>query len=259
MTQLFEKTRRSPWLTPLVGAGLAAAVMLFPISYDRTTAYDVTLSLDRAQVRPAQIQTIATEMKRTLNAEMINVNSNGGTLTFVARVPAEKSEGLAAVSKAFAGELTARQLTARTSIAPVVTKVQGNVYAMATNRTYNINVQRDGRTDAQIAEDIKNQLHAAGLDVDNVEYQRDGDRETLKVTMEGDAGAHPEGEAADINLTVDGRVPEGERMSVKIHKQPGDTDETIRQRILDQLRAQGVEANVVVRDGKIVSLEPIRH
>lgn len=259
MTKLFLGVRGNPWLTPLVGAGLAAAVMLFPVSYDQTTAYDVRVAIVEAEVRPEQVQKIAAEMKRALNADLINVMSTDGRLELVARVPAGKAAGLAAVTKAFAGELAARHLEARTTLTPVVTKVQGNVYAMATSRTININIQRDGRTDAQIAEEIKNQLHAAGLDVDNVEFQQDGNKETLKVMMEncgpGSGGAeHPE-----INLTVDGREPQGNRVALRIEKQPGDTDETIRQRVLDQLRAQGVEAEVVIRDGKVVSIDPIHH
>lgn len=259
MTQVIQGARHRPWLTPLVGAGLAAAIMLFPVSYDRTTAYDAKIALAAPEVRPEQLTAIATEMKRALNAENVSVMTMDGRVEFVARVPTERAAGLAAVARAFAGELTARHLEASATLTPVITKVQGNVYAMATNRTININIQRDGRTDAQLADDIRSQLHAAGLDVDNVEYQRDGNKETLKIMMDGDGSGHPPGEEAQINLTVDGQQPQGQKLEVRVHPEPGDTDETIRQRILAQLRSQGVEAEVVVRDGKVVSIDPIRH
>ena len=134
---------------------------------------------------------------------------------------------------------------------------------MAMNRVVNINVETAGRSDTDIAVDIKNQLQAAGVEVTSVEYTTDGNKRMIKVINESnDPNAHHDDtNAPDINLTINGQAPpaDAHKIKLQVENQPGDTDETIKARIVDQLRAQGMEADVVVQNGKVVSITPIKH
>lgn len=261
MSELMQRTRTRPWMAPALAAVLAAVMIFVPFSYERTTAYDVKLSLPSAQVDGAAAQQIAAQLRKAVNAQGVRVTANGDKVEVTANVPAGRATGVAGVARAFAAELMARHLDVEAAVSPVRSKVQGNVYAMALSSVVHVNVQTGGKTDAEISADIKSQLAAAGFDVSNIEYRREGGHATLKMTKVCTDKTAPncQVECPDIDLTVDGKPAGsgGQQVRVKIDKQPGDTDEAIRQRVVDQLRAQGLEANVVVQDGKVVSIDPI--
>ena len=263
MTALVRKAKTGPRMVPLVAGALAALLLLIPFSYERTTSYDVKLTLGGAPVDGAQTQKIATEFRKALHAPGVQIQSAGGGVELTANVPAAQAAGVGGIARAFAAELKSRHLDAEATVSAVKTKVQGNVYAMAMSRVINVNVETTGRSDDEIASDIRNQLAAAGLEVTDVEYQTDGDRRTVKITAENNdpnASSMSGAACADVNVTLDGQAPAAgsHQVKVKLEKQPGDTDESIRQRILDQFHAQGLDANVVVQNGKVVSIEPIK-
>lgn len=263
MTEVIRNARSTPWLAP-VAAGVMAAILLFvPISYDKTTSYDVKLALSGSALADGQVSKIATELQKALQANGVNINSSGDRVELTASVPADRAAGVAGVARAFAAELKERHIEAEATVSPVSSKVQGNVYAMAMSRVINVNVDTNGKSDAQVAEDIKGQLKAAGFDATSVEYTTEGDKHTLKIINENhDPNApHNDADAPEVNLTINGQAPRtgGNNVRLKIEKQPGDTDESIRQRVVDQLKAQGMDATVVVKDGKIESITPIKH
>lgn len=262
MSEFVHRAKKGPWLAPTIAAAAAAVLLFIPLSYKQTTSYNVKLALNGAQLDGEQTQRIVTELRKALHAQGVQITAAGDKLELNASVPAGQAAGVAGVARAFAAELAMRHIDAEATVSPVKTKVQGNVYAMAMSRVINVNVNTPGRSDAEISADIKQQLAAAGFDVANVEFRAEGDKHTLKISTEGcNPSAVPLGgqQCPEINLTVDGQVSPGSsrQLKIKIDKQPGDTDEAIRQRILDQIHAQGMDANVVVQDGKIVSIDPI--
>lgn len=263
MSAVIRQAKSRPWLAPVAAGFLAAVLVFVPFSYERTTSYDVTLSLDAAQVDEAQAQRIAAELGKTLQSQVVQVRAAGDKFEIVASVPAEKAAGIGQLARAFASELESRHLRAEAAVSPVRSRVQGSVYAMAMSRAIDVNVNTAGRSDAEISADIKSQLAAAGWDASSVEFRTEGNHHTLQITKEGcdpNAPSPGGGECPEIKLTIDGQANPGggQQYRIQVEPQPGETDEAIRQRILDQLRAQGLDANVVVQDGKVVSIDPIK-
>lgn len=267
MTEVIRKAGSTPWLAPVTAGALAAVLLFVPISYDKTTSYDVKLALGGPALGgPAvagdQVTKIATELQKALHAEGININTSGDRVELTASVPADRAAGVAGVARAFAAELKARHIEAEATVSAVTSKVQGNVYAMAMSRVINVNVDTNGKSDTQIADEIKAQIQAAGFDATSVEYSTEGNKRTIKILNENnDPNApHNDAEAPEINLTLDGQAPppDAHKVKLEIQNQPGDTDEVIRQRVVDQLKAQGMDAEVVVSGGKIVSINPIK-
>jgi hypothetical protein len=89
---------------------------------------------------------------------------------------------------------------------------------------------------------FRRQIQAAGFDVTDVEYRSDGDKLTYKITTTScGPNTAPEGESQcpDIDLTAAGQSPsaDGQQLKIRIEAQPGDADEAIRQRILEQVHA----------------------
>jgi hypothetical protein len=263
MSAWVQRAAGRPWLAPMI-AGVVAAILLFvPSSYDRITAYDVKLVLHASQLDGDQAQKIATELRKAVHATGVQITPANDRFELTASVPAAQAASVSSVARAFAAALEARHFDAEASVAPVKTNVHGNVYAMALSRVINVNIERAGRSDAEIAADIKRQIQAAGFDVTDVEYRTDGSKLTFKITKENNDPNAPlqcEAQCPDINLTIDGQSapPSTRQLRIKIGKEPGDTDESIRQRVLDQIHAQGMDANVVVQNGKIVSIDPIQ-
>lgn len=268
MTEVIRKAGSTPWLAPVTAGALAAVLLFVPISYDKTTSYDVKLALaGPASGSPAlageQVTKIATEFQKALHAEGININTSGDRVELTAHVPTDRAAGVAGVARAFAAELKARHIEAEATVSAVTSKVQGNVYAMAMSRVINVNVNTNGKSDTQIADEIKAQIQAAGFEATSVEYSTEGNKRTIKIVNENnDPNApHNDAEAPEINLTLDGQAPppDAHKVKLEIQNQPGDTDEVIRRRVVDQLKAQGMDAEVVVTNGKIVSINPIKH
>ena len=120
-----------PWFVPAaVTAVLAVALLLVPVSYERTTGDRVTLALAKAP-DPAALVTIAQQMKSALRASGVRVESAGTTVSFVADVPRSSGVPAARAAAAFAAGLEKRGYEATVATAPMREKVTGSVYAFA--------------------------------------------------------------------------------------------------------------------------------
>jgi len=176
--------RNHPWLvTAGIAAVLAIAMLVVPVSYERTTGTRITLRLDHVK-NPAGVTAIAKEMKAALGAPVridAEQSSGGAVFSFVASVPTAQHTNPAAIAAALAKELGARGYEASVATAPIREKVSGSVYAFA--RDVVIKVDMTDKSAAQVESEIRQKLADAGIPNAQVSVTESGENQQ-KVTME---------------------------------------------------------------------------
>ena len=149
-----------------------------------------------------------------------------------------------------------------TDVVPVRESVSGNLFAMTSDQTVRVDITATGRTTAEIEADVRRQLEAAGINNPEVTVSKDGEKTMIQVMAHHEGTeAPPEGVERNFEFSIDGAAPDpGKTATVKInnHGQPM-SDAEIKQSIESQLAAQGHPAVVEVRDGKVLSVTPIRN
>jgi hypothetical protein len=162
-----------------------------------------------------------------------------------------------AAARAFARNLTERGIPATASVRPVTERISTNLYAYAAGRIVEIRVSSDGKTDEQIAEEIRQQLDGSGLSNPSVSFKREGDQVQIQITGECEEGSPAGDQAIETRITVDGKEPAGtpHKLMLKFDKENPPSDAEIEADAERQLSEQGVNADVTVRDGKIVSVD----
>ena len=217
---LAQGFRRRPWLASgLVGAVLVVGALVFPISYDRVTGHQITLTVDGAS-EPGQIQSIAEELRSLLGIEHVAVRAteeNGKTgLVFEA---ASRNANAPAVAQAFAKGLVERGYVASAVATPIREKVSGSVYAYAVDHVIRVSV--DGKSAAQIEAEIKQRLTEAGITHATVSVTDLGDHKRkimVEAHHERDAGQAPEPGNLQVELTKDGQPLSGPGVRVEVRK-----------------------------------------
>jgi len=209
---------RKPLLATALGAAVVAAILVCPVPYTRTVAYQLTVT-----------------------------NAAGGVVQI--RVPARN----AAQAERRAAELRKRGATV--TIAARTERVWGSVYAMAKEQLIDVHVDTDGKTDAQIADEISAQLAAAGWTTDTVDVRGTDDGSEVHVVAEDGNGRKVQvvrkssgGRDKNVDFQVGG---------IDDEREPGMTDAQLRDKILQQLKARGLDADVVV-DGNRVEIRAKR-
>ncbi len=173
--------------TAVTALVIAVALLAVPISCVRMVGYEATLSV--AGIDATRAVDIANEFGKVLKtrADYDRAPDASGQVVFKARIP-EGSRRLAqGLCMAYAQSLAMRGLSARTNLLPIREKVSGNVYA-AVSRIFEVHVQSDGKTNEQIAQEIRDQLAAAGLPGANVEVTQEGGRMQMRMTWEAPPG-----------------------------------------------------------------------
>jgi hypothetical protein len=136
-----------------------------------------------------------------------------------------------------------------TTLAPHIERIWGSVYAMAEEKLLHVDIDMQGKTDAQVEDEITAQLAAAGWTAGDVQVQRSGDKSSISIEAdnEDENGHH-------IMFVTKG----GDHVqvdSLDIQPEPGMTDEQLRQKILDQMKTRGMtdgrDVNVTVENGKV--------
>jgi hypothetical protein len=182
--RFMNATRNHPWLvTAGVAVVLAIAMLVVPISYERTTGTRVTMRLDHVK-NPAGIAAIAKEMKGALGAPVrvdAEGSPDGAVFSFVASVPQASRTNPAAIAAALAKELGARGSEASVATAPIKEQVSGTVYAFA--RDVVIKVDMTDKSAAQVESEIRQKLAEAGIPDAQVSVSEPGANQQ-KVTME---------------------------------------------------------------------------
>jgi len=218
LTMVINLFRRRPALATAVAVlVVAAGLLVFPISYQRTVGYDVALSLDGAKVAQAQMMGIARGFKQALGAPEARVEASmeNGRLAYVlkASAPGDAREK----ARAFARELNARGYAASVETTPRKETVSGNVYAYAMSRVIEVNT--DGRSAAEIEAEIRQRLTEAGVTNAEVSVTDVGDHQReVKVSAEHqavDGATHQE--IPELVLTKDGQ-PVTEGFGVRVMK-----------------------------------------
>ena len=205
------RTTRKLLIIAAAGLAVAAAVLLVPIPYSHTVGYDL-------------------QVRRT-----------DGRATTV-RLP----RGTAAQAERRAA--TMRQHGNQVTVTPRRERVWGSVYAMARENLLKVEVDMDGKTDDEVAAEIAAQLEASGWYPSDVQVERNGDQATVHIGADDAAGRHVEivrkNGAGDSHLSV-------EAADIDDTRDPGMTDEQLRDKIVNQLRARGIDANGTVNGDKI--------
>jgi len=255
-----RRVQSRPWtLSAIVAAALAVILLVIPISYQKTVGHDVALTINSPNLDAGQLQTIASQLKNALQAGNVSITQgNGGAPVLTARVSGRSRLPVERVAAAFAAGLSSKGIPAQARVSPRIERVLGSLYAYARDNIIDIHVTSKGKTPEQIQNEIVSQLEAAGVQDPKVEYKREGNKATLTVQMDkGSSGTPPvAANCPQLNLTVDDQPPGGgdgqhKRVEVKVNRTPGMTDAQVKDEVQRQLKAQGVDADVSVENGKI--------
>jgi hypothetical protein len=134
------------------------------------------------------------------------------------------------------------------SVSPRTELVWGSVYAMAKEKLFHVDVEMAGKTDAEVEAEIRAQLAQQGWSPGEVEVQRGEGASTVSV------GAN-DGEHR-IQIVRSQVGPGSDHVELQPEpiddtREPGMTDEELRQKILRQLEARGMQAEVKVDGDRI--------
>jgi hypothetical protein len=201
---------RRPLFAGALTIAAAAAILVFPVPYSRQRGYDVTFT--GADGRVAHLH-----------------------LSMADRAKAE-------------ARALALAHGAKVEIQPRRERVWGSVYAMAAEKLFHLDIDVEGKTQAQIEEEIKKQLTDQGWDIETIDVHGSDDGLGFSVTANsGDGQRHMEiktqgGVPASLHLHLEG---------LDVRREPGMSDEQLKQKILDQMKTRGLEGEVTVKDGQV--------
>ena len=249
--------KKRPWLTTALATAAVAVILLFiPISYGRLTGNEVSLALSGPGLEGDGLHRIATEFGSTFHAQKLTVSAHPDGAVLTALIPDRSWRQVAKLTIDYARGLAGRGVTAVPTITPRVEKVRGSVYA-AMNGMIEIRVQCEGKSDSQIADDIRGQMEAAGLQNPSVEVNRNGKCTQIQIRAERDSSQAGEGELPDINVSLTGDAPDTAtahtvKHLIRVHRTEGMTDQQLIDDVKQQLEAQGVHnPNVTIENGQI--------
>jgi hypothetical protein len=239
------------WLTAGAVAAIAIGLLFVPISYQQTMGQNVMLTLpgdlDRAAVKGI-VGTMATAM----GAEGIKVTGRDQVVVET-RVAGRSHAEVQAMAQALAGALEEQGIAATAVVTPWTEKVSGTVYAYAAMRVTDIKVQTAGRSDTEIAQDIRTQLMGAGFLNPDVSFTRDGNESQLSIKAEKGDGSQFE---AQMKHKIEGGPAgddgEMELMLLDPESLKGLSDAEIKAEVERVLAERGITGcTVTVENGEI--------
>jgi hypothetical protein len=234
-----QNAKARSWLGAALAGGLAAiALLVIPISYEKTTGHSVKLEVSGPGLSVDGAMGIARQLKSVLGDARVSLSADetsGGThYTMSATVPAEMGARASAVAQAFAGTLTAKGYLASAETHAIKERVSSNVYAYARDRV--IQVSLDGKTAAQIQAEIQKGLADAGITDAQVSVTQEGNPHEMGIKIQAEhiakAGeaksAEEPKEIPQLVLTKNGApVGEGKGFQVRIAKMRGPDGTTL--------------------------------
>lgn len=253
-----NKLRLRPRLASgLIGAVLIGGALLMPISYQRTVGHNVTMELSGARLGGAQLKELANQLKSITGAERVEVRMEGEQLRLRAigrnAKRAVVEQRTAALVRALKQQAQAQgqSLEASTQIEPRRERVESRVYAAALAALIEIRVDPTGKTDRQVEDEIRDQLSRAGATPKDVQFQRKADGTHLEI--EAESGGRTLKVIRETRDDGRGGSPE---VAVKVEeiddtREPGMTDDQLRDKIKRQLEARGMTATVTVTGDRI--------
>jgi hypothetical protein len=207
------RNARRPLLVAVGAFAAAAAVLVCPIPYSHVAGWDVTF--------------------RSADGHVAKVYMKGAN----AEASARRASTLA------------KQPGAIVTIAPRTERVWGSVYAMAKESLLHIDVNMEGKTDTAVEDEIRAQLAAQGWTPLEVQVQRGDGVSSVQVgATDGD------GRTVQMNQQVVGGPAPHVSMGVEdidTKREPGMTDDQLREKIVRQFKAKGMDAEVTIEGDKV--------
>jgi hypothetical protein len=276
---------RPAFVALAMGVVVVAVFLVLPVSYDRLTGYDVSLTLQGGAggVGSPEIAAIARSLKARVGAPHVQVDAiaEGGAPKFILHASSgERSRAkVVGAAEQLARELASKSIAAAVQVSAHKERVRYLMAAYALDQIIQVSV--DGKSAAELQSEIQQRLAAAGVSDMQVSVtdRPEGGREiTLKVERQRDASTGtPETELPQLVLTKDG-VPLTGGLSVKVKKIRREgagtelvvdvtsngkvvsadipnadamSDADIATAIASQLRAGGIDVQVTVQNGEI--------
>jgi hypothetical protein len=208
------RNTRRPLLVAVGAFAAAAAVLVCPIPYSHVAGWDVTF--------------------RSADGHVAKVYMKGAS----AEASARRASALA------------KKPGAIVTVEPRTERVWGSVYAMAKESILHIDVNMEGKSDTAVEDEIRAQLAAQGWAPLEVQVQRGDGASSVQVgATDGD------GRTVQMNQQVVGG-PAGVHVSMGVEdvdtkREPGMTDDQLREKIVRQFKAKGMDAEVTIEGDKV--------
>jgi hypothetical protein len=201
---------KQPLLAGALTLATAAAILVFPVPYSRQRGFDVTFTGSDGRVAHLHLS-MADRARAEARARTV---AHGAAIT----------------------------------IEPRRERVWGSVYAMAAEKLFHLDIHMQGKSEAQIEDEIKTQLAGEGWDVNTVEVERS--EQCTHVTVTAGSGE----EQRHLEVVSEGAGDPSEHLRVEgleVRAEPGMSDAELREKIREQMKARGLEGEVSVENGQV--------
>lgn len=250
----------SPFGTPArrwgfaVVAAVFAFLVLVPFPYERTVGTTLTIKSPdpaMAQIDLADLKARLTE--RGLKDVKVTRTSEGTDHALTYHVYGSQADAKTAF-EATRDLIPASAAKGDIKFAAWKVTESGSLMAQFGARSYDFNVSVSGKSDVDIAQEIRSQLESQGMQISNLSVNRDDTSSTMSMTFSpgGDAGQG----TAVIKQVVSGDGEQTQAMEGEVFVPQVDKSLPIEQQaeqVRQQLAAKGItDVDVKVVDGKIV-------
>jgi hypothetical protein len=232
----------------VAAAALGFALLVIPVSFERTVGQQVRLAL-AGRPDPAAVERTANALAASLGTAEKRVML-GSRVGIEARARGCSRAEATRIAHAFVRELAGMGIPAEAAVEPWTEHATSNLYAYAATRLQDITVQIKGRTDAEIEKDVRDQLAGMGFSNPEVSFKREGGTAELKIQGKQDN--------EDIRAQIVAKIENGNgpasqmKMSlVDVSDLKGKTDAEIKAEVERRLKARGIDADVKVENGKV--------
>ena len=236
------------------GFGIVAAVFAFlvlvPFPYERTIGTKLTITSPDAAM--AQISLDALK-SRLAERGLTDVNvartsgSSGHSLAYYVNGKQDKAQAAFEATRDLIPAVAAGGVV---SLEPWTIRESGSLLAQITGHSFNYSASTSGRSDAEIAQDIRSQLESLGMQVQNLSVVRDDTSTTFNMTF-----TPPGGEGQAVVKQVIAGDHAGEPMEGTVFMPQVDKSLPIDEQVAEirrQLAANGIDdVEVTVEDGEI--------
>lgn len=248
MTMLQNLRSRPRFVTALVGGALCAGVLLLPVSYERTVGQTVTLHVAAGSLGPGGAAMLARRARKELHAQSVQLRQKMGPgseqpeLMLIATLPVRSAAQAQALASGLVEALGKEHVTATAEVSARTMLTSGRVYAMALDKLISIRVDTAGKSDAEVTTEIKSQLESSGIHGADVTFERHGDEAQMQIAADVDGRQvqvmrQTKGGPSQIDVDIGG---------IDDTRDPGMTDDQLRDKIVRQLQARGLDPTVTV-------------
>jgi hypothetical protein len=248
MTTFTKITSRPWWATGAAAAAIAMVLLFVPVAYERNLGQEVTISM-AGDLAEGSVRQVADAFRAAMGVEEIRLQV--GDITILsARVPGRSRAEASVMARAFSSQLDHKGIPATTAVSPWTEKVTGNVYAQVTNRWRDLRVETQGRSEAEIEQEIHAQLEQMGFLNREVTFRREGDRTRLGIRA-GNPDNQLETKIERKIMGGGGQEPPIEVMLPDCTDLRGLPDDQVKAEVERRLRERGIEAEVRVEKGQV--------